>query len=588
MSIDRRFGINVAVVFVPILVLSCWLFAHQWSAYARADEALESFQSFRLTLLAMEKVSAERGPTNGVLGEDLPIPAERVAALQRARHESDVQIALLIDSLRPNHCSRCAAPFGIVGALQSDLVAARSNVDQLARLARLQRGDRALQGAVTQMIGIIPEFLPVVTATTSVVVKGDPNALNCVIVGRLTADLREQAGQLGSRFTSALALRRPLTEDEQLAIERTRGRIEQLRAMVDARALSLAYADPQALASMNDQYFGVGLNYVAAVRVLATRPGGAGVSTAQFAQQYVPTMRAITGFRDSVIALAQNELRQNRQAALFVLVGTGLAEVLLVAVLIWMAAGFRRHVIGPFVHATRIIDAIARDDLTTEIPEVSARQEIRGMFDAMRVLKDNSAERIRLEQDRLHLIRELATMAQTDPLTRLLNRRAFESRARTLLQDAQGADKPVALIMFDIDHFKRINDTYGHAVGDDALRVVADLCRANWRQSDIVARIGGEEFAVLVHVQSAAHALDLAQRLRRRIAEARVATGGDNSCSITASFGIAFSADPDVFDVVPLLKRADRMLYDAKMSGRNCVMMDTGEAMDEQSSASAS
>ena len=586
MSIDRRFGIQVAVVFVPILAVSCWLFAHEWSTYAAADEALRSFQSYSLALLAMEKVSAERGPSNGVLGEDLPIPAERVAALQKARHASDLQIALLTDSLRRKHCSRCAAELAVVSALQTGLAAARSNVDQLARLARPQRDDHALQGAVNSMIAITPKFLPIVTINTAMVIKGDPNALNCMLVGRLTADLREQAGQLGSHFTSALTVRRPLTEEEQFGIERTRGRIEQLRALLDARTRSLATAAPEGLARMTEQYFGNGLNYVTSVRALASQPGGAGISTAQFAQQYVPTMQAITGFRDNVIVLAQNELRDNRQGALLVLVGTGLAEVLLLALLITIAAGFRRHVIGPFVKATRIIDALARDDLTADIPRISGRREIRGMFDAMRVLKKNSAERIRLEQERMYLIAELANLAQTDPLTHLLNRRAFENHASTMFEDSRGSSQRVALVMFDVDHFKRINDTHGHTVGDDALRIIADLCRAHWQKSDIVARIGGEEFAVLVRVEDAAHVLDLAQRLRKRIAETRVPTGADTSCSITASFGIAVSSDPDESGVMALLKRADHMLYAAKLSGRNCVLIDTGEAMDEQPSTS--
>ncbi|SDI39227.1 hypothetical protein [Paraburkholderia phenazinium] len=89
----------------------------------------------------------------------MPIPAERAAALQRARHESDRQIALLADSLSRDHCSHCSSELGTVSALQVDLAAARLNVDQLARLARAQRGDHALQDAGNRMIAIIPEFL---------------------------------------------------------------------------------------------------------------------------------------------------------------------------------------------------------------------------------------------------------------------------------------------------------------------------------------------------------------------------------------------------------------------------------------------
>ena len=93
---DRRFGASVAIVLVPVLSLSCWLLGYAWLAYGRADDAARSVQALRMALLAMEKVSAERGPTNGVLGEDLPVPAERSAALQRMRAVSDEHIAKLL------------------------------------------------------------------------------------------------------------------------------------------------------------------------------------------------------------------------------------------------------------------------------------------------------------------------------------------------------------------------------------------------------------------------------------------------------------------------------------------------------------
>ena len=88
-------------------------------------------------------------------------------------------------------------------------------------------------------------------------------------------------------------------------------------------------------------------------------------------------------------------------------------------------------------------------------------------------------------------------MAETDFLTGLLNRRAFERRFEETRERWRGADPVLAFILFDIDHFKSINDTYGHAAGDEALKVVAALCARNFRHADVVARVGGEEFAVL-------------------------------------------------------------------------------------------
>lgn len=235
MSMDRRFGTAVAIVLVPVLSLSCWLLGYAWLAYGRADAAAHSLEALRVVLLTMEKISAERGPTNGVLGEDLPIPAERQAALLRARATSDAHLAQLLDVLRPEHCRLCDADTDAARGARASLAAARANVDRLIALPLRARESSALTDAVDRMIAVIPELFPVVNLRTATVGRGDPDALNCLLLARLAADLREYAGQLGSRFTGALALRRALTPEEQFAIERTRGRIEQLRHLIDTR-----------------------------------------------------------------------------------------------------------------------------------------------------------------------------------------------------------------------------------------------------------------------------------------------------------------------------------------------------------------
>ncbi|CAJ0795171.1 hypothetical protein LMG7141_03053 [Ralstonia condita] len=573
-SMDKRFGASVAIVLVPVLLLSCWLLGYAWHAYGRADEAAISFHALQRSLLVMEKVSAERGPTNGVLGEDLPLPAERVAALRRARAASDERIAQLLEALRPERCPACAADADAVRGAQADLVSARQNIDRLIVQPLHARGSRALADAVDRMIAVIPKFLPVVNARTASITRGDPEALNCLTLARLSADLREYAGQIGSRLTGALAMHRMLTLDEQYAIERTRGRIDQLRAMIDTRIARRPGLDRRAIEALATQYFGEGLDYLQSVRALASRPGGVDITTGQFAERYVPTMRAITDFRDSVLQLAGQDIQAHRRAMLLVLLGSAVAVLSVLGALAWMTLSFRRDVVGPFVNATRLIDAIARDDLGVHIPTGFARREIRAMFDAIRVLRVNSIERQRLERERAHLMRELERMAQTDPLTKLLNRRAFEDRASAMCDTLQPQAPLIALVMFDIDHFKRINDTYGHAVGDEALRAVARLCRTDGQSPDTVARIGGEEFAVMAWADSQEQARLLAERLRQRIAGMTVPTGADVSCRMTASFGVAVAQTAEQPSLETLLRRADDLLYAAKLAGRNCVMTD--------------
>jgi len=584
-SMDRRFGISVAIVLVPVLSLSCWLLGYAWLAYGRADDAARSFQALRMALLVMEKVSAERGPTNGVLGEDLPLPAYRVATLKRFRAASDEHLAALLDTLHPERCPACSAETNAVRQAQADLSAARANIDRLVAQPLPSRGNMALADAVNRMIAVIPEFLPVVNARTATITRGDADALNCLILARLAADLREYAGQLGSRFTGALAMHRMLTVDEQFAIERTHGRIEQLRYMIDTRTVGRPALNRQATAALAAQYFSEGLHYVQTVRAQASLPGGVAITTAQFAERYVPTMRAITDFRDSVLHLAEDDIREHRRAMLLVLIGSATAVLSVLGALAWMIVSFHRDVVGPFVNATRLIDAIARGNLSVHIPSGFVRREIRAMFEAIRVLRINSIERRRLEVERAHLMQELARMAETDPLTKLLNRRAFEDRAGAMCQSPQPKASLLALVMFDIDHFKRINDTYGHAVGDEALRTVARLCRADGPSADTVARIGGEEFAVMVWANSWAQARAVAEHLRHRIAEVSVPTGTDLPCRMTASFGVAIAQAADRPALESLLRRADHLLYAAKLAGRNCVMTDPLPASPDLSAA---
>lgn len=575
MSIDRRFGAIAAAIGIPLVVLSGWLLSHQWRAFSEANQGLVAFQTFRGALVVMEKISFERGPTNGVLGEALPISPAAVNALDAARRASDSAIATLDAQLDASHCANCAAERRQLQQLRTELAAARANVDALARQPRAERKTAAIAGAVDQMVALVPLLDPITDEGGIGAVKGDPAAVNCIVIARLAATLREQAGLLGSRFTPALASQRALTEDEEFAIERTQGGIDRLRELmephVDAHPALTAGAYP----TLNRVYFGDGEAYVAKVRVLARRPQGAGISTRAFALTYVPLMRPIVDFRNEVLDLSDHEIRAHREFQLELLLGTCAFAWAFLVGLVWLVWMFREHIVRPFSEAARVIRAIALGDHAIDVPSYVYRGEIRALFEAIDVLKTSDIERTKLELERYRLIGELRTMADTDSLTQLYNRRAFEIRARAACADRCvdrcAPDPWLALVMFDVDHFKRINDTHGHATGDRALQKVADLCRETWRRNDIVARIGGEEFAVLVGVAKPELAIEMAHRLRDRLSTTRLTVEQGGEVRMTASFGVAFALRADEPRLEALLKRADGLLYRAKLAGRDRV-----------------
>ncbi|MDH6203494.1 diguanylate cyclase (GGDEF)-like protein [Rhizobium leguminosarum] len=164
---------------------------------------------------------------------------------------------------------------------------------------------------------------------------------------------------------------------------------------------------------------------------------------------------------------------------------------------------------------------------------------------------------------------ELEKLAATDPLTGLPNRRYFFNMANVEFEKVRRFDAQASIIMMDVDAFKAVNDTHGHAGGDEVLRSTSRRCREMMRESDVFARFGGEEFVVLLPHTTAEAAAVVAELLRRTTSENPVQVG-ENQIYVTASFGVSEILTDDV-SIDAGLARADKALYEAKRSGRNCV-----------------
>ncbi|TBE35474.1 GGDEF domain-containing protein [Rhizobium ruizarguesonis] len=179
----------------------------------------------------------------------------------------------------------------------------------------------------------------------------------------------------------------------------------------------------------------------------------------------------------------------------------------------------------------------------------------------------------RLTQERETLVGELRSAAQTDLLTGLYNRRGFEVAASALLTQAEHGSRWISVVLFDLDHFKKINDVHGHDAGDAVLRQVAGVARQNFRSFDLLVRHGGEEFLALLPDSTPDDAAIVAERVRLAIEAAEIPLPSGDVLKVTASFGCAGRAnEASNRNFEDLVKRADLALYAAKASGRNCVV----------------
>ena len=178
------------------------------------------------------------------------------------------------------------------------------------------------------------------------------------------------------------------------------------------------------------------------------------------------------------------------------------------------------------------------------------------------------ADRLR---DQRNALTDAERRAQTDSLTGVLNRRSLIERLEAACARARARGLPIGLLFIDVDHFKEINDTFGHAAGDACLAAIIPAIQAELRQSDVIGRYGGEEFVVILSSADAAAAHPIAQRILERVASVRV-EGFGVPISLTCSIGVATSDTLGVWGE-HLIAQADAAVYAAKRSGRNCVQL---------------
>lgn len=563
-SLSYRFWAAIAVILGCSVVLGAILISTYYRELQATRLSERRLEHFQLVMSALNHLSAERGPVNSVLGEEPKADSPSRQRLTRFRANTDAALERL--SPIPGFSQQLAET-------RRSLAHARQMVERLDRQPLQSRSPRDFRDVVQAMFAVVDTAQSLMDAAI-----GDFNTtesdhlIGTALVARMLSEIREQVGRMGSNIITSIAARTPISSQQRTAHDIAYGRVLGFWQLVEQQ--TSANTDPQIAAmrrAVNEDFFGRGM---AIYRDILTtgEDGNYGFDTTSFTNQIVPTFASLERLRDMYLESATAKMKANGEHArqLLLIIST----VTLVALLLELAlvAASQTLLFRPLLSARDAVMALAAGKIGQSYGTPRGRGEIGSLFKALNILRGKLIERDALDQEKLKLTAQLRQLAETDGLTGILNRGALEQRAASLLA-TRPASQPLPLILLDIDHFKRINDSYGHVAGDEVLKETARRLQAALRPTDVVARFGGEEFAILL-ADSTAGPGQVAERLRNALLAAPFALETGAALGVTASFGVAAMA-PAAGSWSDLVEAADQALYEAKAAGRNRVVART-------------
>lgn len=534
-----------------------------------AQAEAEELARYEIVLMAVGAISAERGPSNNAMTSAGPAVIE---ALRQKRAETDERLANMKEAYRPEFSKegRYSRSYALLGA---HLRSARTAVDTVAALPPDKRNPDMVAAAVHALFRSADIAFALRDGLGSGITARTQNLSAEILLLNEAGALREMTGRLGSHTVLLLAGAKT-ADDERAVMNAIRAKLELL--WHDLRLYAPAHLKtPEVQAAVeetNRSYFLGALPYLDGVLRLHAK--GKTTPAKTFTDNYVRGLKAPDELRSQIIrATIESASRRAGDArrTLF----TGAASFAMICCLLFgfaFAAG--RLLFAPLLSARNHILALAADNLEEASSRRVASRELEEIFDGLAILQRQLLEKKAMEQEQRRLTETLRFLSERDPLTQLLNRRTVEELAAVRMRDSDTNQWPLGVLILDLDHFKRINDTHGHAVGDLVLKATADLMKRTLRSTDVVARFGGEEFLIILDLSDGAQAAEIAERLRRSIAAMTVVH--EPSITVTASIGLCIRIPGTAADWSEVLATADRRLYSAKTLGRNQVCSGDG------------
>ncbi|WP_157871085.1 GGDEF domain-containing protein [Gluconacetobacter diazotrophicus] len=543
-----RLWVGGAITILLSTTMATVILVHARDNFMHTRQDVAGLEGFRPVLDAASLISAERAPSTMLMADETAPARDRLRAARAATDQALAHAAGTVSSAALQETLR-------------QLEQARNLVDRAA-----ERPDRydGVQGAIDALFAADDAYWTMMIRQSATLIGSDPRLAAPIRHALILCGLRDNAGRLGSVMLAPLIAQTPMPPRNVSASDRLAGRMAVEWQLLELNP-SVADHGPR-LAALRQHaeraFFDDGQPLVARIIAEGTQGTPYTQTAVAFADRYARTLAPLETWRTNDLDIVLSDFRRKARHAfdmLWIISGATLTVTGLIAGGVLLV---HLRVLAPLLEASEAVVDLGHDEPLRLPRRHRGSRELQPLYEALEILDARLRERAAQTQALKH-------QAETDELTQLLNRRALQILAKPRLEISE-ADERAFLILLDIDHFKSINDRHGHTEGDRVLVAVAAALREQVRPDDLVARFGGEEFAILIRAHTQMTALSMAHRLRRRLGSLKVVSAQNVRIPVTASFGVAAG---DNLTWRQLVAKADVALYAAKRAGRNTVRL---------------
>ena len=559
--LSQKLYIAMSIIILSLCSLSIPLIVKSYRDYNKTNQALTEIQALQAVADLANKISRERAPANKLMSSNQQDFAKHVLELKLYRLTVDEQMKKTLEVLK--HSNLPNLDLSLVDRLNEALTQGRQQVDAYAALPREQRNAETMDQAILKMFSAWDRSHVALTDVSAVSEGKDTAVSNFYVQILLLADLRDQAGRAASNVMAHVAFKQPIPETNLARSLQTRRQVMYLWELIDT-----LQPEPDKTEEFKVLHQAVYNEFLAKGLLIVERLMNESIYHRPYYLTGTQLTEAIVDKFSTVVELQNYLLKYSVEKAIIekhkaqniLLTTVGISLISIFAALFTMIYA-RKRVFGPLIQAREILFDLSHSSLRPNPMDTKDQPaNVYSLFTAIQQLKQTLQQRDALEF-------RLKNIAHLDSLTGVANRYALNEYIK-LLENQPTQFSETCLMVIDIDHFKQVNDVYGHLMGDQVIQFVAEKLKENIRTSDLLVRYGGDEFIVLIENVGMERALKIAEKIRSEIYEAKSV---DNvrcpDLKVSISIGVAIGAT----SWMALLEKADRALFQAKEQGKNKV-----------------